>query len=162
MKTLACKFVFNLNIIYGVLFHVQSPFIISTLCTYFRQICGIPFKLLDKKSEKLTLAARYRALSELLDDGGVLSDREILELTVMLLLQQTTSLAAVGISDIYLLIQVLISQAESVLPSAVVKYLMDATTRIKDNVSLGDVLIQRLRRMALCQNIKRYNVDMEC
>ncbi len=107
--------------------------------------------MLDKKTEKLALTARYRALSELLDDGGVLSDREILELTVILLLQQTTSLAAVGINDIYLLTQVLRSQAESVLPSAVVKDLMDATTRIKDNTSLGEALIQRLRKMALCQ-----------
>jgi len=118
--------------------------------------------MLDKKTEKLALTARYRALSELLDDGGVLSDREILELTVILLLQQTTSLAAVGINDIYLLTQVLRSQAESVLPSAVVKDLMDATTRIKDNTSLGEALIQRLRKMAVCQNIKRYNEDIEC
>lgn len=117
---------------------------------------------MDKKSEKLALVSRYRALSENLDDGGALSDREVLQLVVILLLQQTTNLAAVGINDLELLTQVLLSQAENMLPSAVVKALMDAMTRIKENVSLGEVLIQRLRKMAFCQNIKIYNDDTEC
>ncbi len=91
-----------------------------------------------------------------------MSDREILQLIVILLLQQTTNLAAVGINDLDLLTQLLLSHAENVLPSAVVKALMDAMTRIEDNVSLGEVLIQRLRKMAFCQNIKRYKDDTEC
>lgn len=112
--------------------------------------------MIDKKSEKNTLALRYRALSELLDGGAVLSDKEILEITVILLLQQTTSLAVAGVSNVYILTQVLFSLAENILPPEVVKTLIDARKRVEDNVLFNDSFKQRLRRMGLCQNIGRY------
>jgi hypothetical protein len=115
--------------------------------------------MMDKKSEKSALKLRYRALSELLDDGAVLSDKEILEIAVILLLQQTTSLAAAGISDVSVLMQVLVSLAENVLPPEVVKSLIDAKMRVEEKVLFNDSLKQRLRRMGLCQNIGRYKED---
>ncbi len=57
-------------------------------------ICNLPFKQLDKKAEKQLLFARKKELKAQLQDSE--SERDILELSIMLLFQQLKNLAVCG------------------------------------------------------------------
>lgn len=55
-----------------------------------RTICGLPFKKLDKKSEKQYLFSRRKALTEALT--ATAEARAVLELTIMILFQKVNDM----------------------------------------------------------------------
>jgi hypothetical protein len=90
-------------------------------------ICGLPFKLLDKKSEKQLLFARKKELRAQLQDS--VSEKDTIELSIMLLFQQLKNTAICGDKITSVAVEVLISDKK--LPENVAGQLMRATSLLQ-------------------------------
>lgn len=62
-------------------------------------ICGLPFRKLDKKSEKQVMFSRRQELTKALEQA--VEGKLVLDLTVMLLFQQVSSIHVKAHDDIF-------------------------------------------------------------
>ena len=99
-------------------------------------MCGVPFKLLDKKSEKSILFARRKKLTNLLVETTNM--RDALEYTIMLLFQQCRGMAVCGTELTGLLLSHLI--LEKKIPQAVADKLYEAESLLLQEEVPTDLL----------------------
>jgi len=126
-----------------------------------RSICSVPFKKLDKKSEKQYMFARRQELTARL--AAAVEAEKVLELTVLLLLQQVKSVCAFCLS-VDLLLPILCMDKK--ICNEVASELTSLQVVIKAG---GDVamdselssLIEKVRGWGLCKDISKYQVERE-
>mmetsp|Transcript_17647 Transcript_17647/g.27472 ORF Transcript_17647/g.27472 Transcript_17647/m.27472 type:complete len:309 (+) Transcript_17647:140-1066(+) len=112
-------------------------------------ICGLPFKRLDKKSEKQLMFNRRRALTKKLEESDDAMD--ILQLTMHILLHQLKSLAAIGSA------KELFGIVKEKLPEFVSRKVTDLLAIVEEGVCVADHadLIQTVKECGLSKDIAK-------
>lgn len=115
-------------------------------------ICGLPFKKLDKKSEKQLMFHRRRALKEKLEESNDAMD--ILQFTMHILIQQVKSLAAIGSS------KELFDILREKLPKLVEQQIADLATAVDKDTSDTDYtdLMKAVKECGLCKDISKHEL----
>jgi len=121
-------------------------------------MCGLPFKLLDKKSEKNLMFIRRKELTARLEEADDLV--QVLELTMMLLFQQSRGMAVVcgdGTRDTLLL---LLAKDTKKIPASVAKKLLEASSSIqsKQDATCKD-LLKVVKSFGMSRDITKYAKD---
>jgi len=115
-------------------------------------ICGLPFKVLDKKSEKQTLFARRHELSQALD--RTMEPGLVLDLTIMLLFQQVKHLTVNGLDLRDTILKLLVKEKK--IPDAVATEIEKLANCINNGgQELGDLLVYRVKEFGLCRDISK-------
>ena len=117
-------------------------------------ICGLPFKKLDKKSEKQLLFARREALIQRL--GSETDPVIVLELTIMLLFQLVKNVVVSG-SLLRGPILQLLNQERKISP-AVAKELIDMAQKLQTGDTADAEQIERVRACGLSREIAKHKV----
>lgn len=117
-------------------------------------LCGIPFKKLDKKSEKKFLFARRQRLLRLLEEAPDDDATTVLDLTILLLFQQVKNLVAFGTSlypDILTLLTAERKIAEEV---------AQALTSLAESAesAVDTALIKTIRECGLSKDISKHKI----
>lgn len=120
-----------------------------------RTICGLPFKKLDKKSEKQYLFTRRKALSEQLEATN--DPNEVLELTIMLLFQQVKSLVVSGPLLTGPILTLL--QNERKIPENVSKLLQELATAVTGESKTAEALVTAVKACGLSRDVSKLNCD---
>ena len=113
-------------------------------------ICGLPFKVLDKKSEKKILFGRKKELRIQLQDSILAKD--VIELSIMLLLQQVKNTAICGSEILSLGVRALVSD-EDKLPPSVADALQNAVSLLKDGKEVPLKLITMIKEWGQSKDI---------
>ena len=116
-----------------------------------RTICGLPFKKLDKKSEKQYLFTRRKALSEQLEATN--DPNEVLELTIMLLFQQVKSLVVSGPLLTGPILTLL--QNERKIPENVSKLLQELANAVTGESKTAEALVTAVKACGLSRDISK-------
>eukprot|EP00978_Attheya_sp_CCMP212_P047927 scaffold450163_cov122-Attheya_sp.AAC.2 len=116
-------------------------------------ICGLPFKVLDKKSEKQTLFARRHELSQALD--RTMEPGLVLDLTIMLLFQQVKHLTVNGLDLRDTILKLLAKEKK--IPDAVAEEIENLADCINNgDQALGNSsLVYRVKGFGLCRDISK-------
>mmetsp|Transcript_9172 Transcript_9172/g.17271 ORF Transcript_9172/g.17271 Transcript_9172/m.17271 type:complete len:908 (-) Transcript_9172:1566-4289(-) len=113
-------------------------------------ICGIPFKILDKKIEKQIMTARRKELSSQLDQATTRND--ILELSFILLFQKLKGFAICNITEIA--IDDLCRNQK--IPIVVAGLLQKLTESLKQGNQVDGTTLKSLKELGLCKDLSRY------
>lgn len=114
-------------------------------------ICGIPFRKIDKKSEKTFLAQRRQRLVELLQKAK--DPRDVLELTIMLIYQGIKNQAVSGsLLPGPILDRLTLERKVSTPVSEALKCLAHSLL----DSSCDDALVERVRRCGLAKDISKH------
>ncbi len=108
-------------------------------------VCSLPFKKLDKKSEKSFLMERRKRLAHLLEETTV--PRKVLELTVMILFQLSKNLVVTG-SLLCGPILELLAQERKV-SASVGECLRELAGRIEIGGDVDEALVERVKDCGL-------------
>jgi len=117
-------------------------------------ICGLPFKQLDKKSEKNFMLARKKSLLDALERTRDDDYNRVLELTIMVLYQQIKGHCVFG-SNVSRDILVLLTN-EKKISEFVKRVLLEASKALEDDgSSLSDDVVSSLREFALSKDVSK-------
>jgi hypothetical protein len=117
-------------------------------------ICGLPFKKLDKKSEKQYLFTRRKALTEQLEATN--DPNEVLELTIMLLFQQVKSLVVSGPLLTGAILTLL--QKERKISDSISKLLQDLANTLSGDSKPSGALLTAVKACGLSRDISKHTV----
>lgn len=123
-------------------------------CVLNRTICGLPFKKLDKKSEKQYLFTRRKALTEQLEATN--DPNEVLELTIMLLFQQVKSLVVSGPLLTGTILTLL--QKERKISDSISKLLQDLANTVSGDSKPSGALVMAVKACGLSRDISKHIV----
>jgi len=113
---------------------------LPNIITSSRSLCGLPFKKLDKKSEKQFLFARRQQLIKLLEEAPSTDASTILDLTVLLLFQQVKNVTAFGLSSNQRSLLLKLLTMERKVTEEVAQVLTNLLTKMETNDdNVGDV-----------------------
>ena len=118
-------------------------------------MCGIPFKILDKKSEKHALFARRNEMTRLLEESTDAID--VLELSIMLLFQQVRGIAVSGKQLNGPVLNIL--QNEKKVPEIVTEKLRALTTCLEKNEPISENLIHDVKSCGLSRDISKHSFE---
>jgi hypothetical protein len=120
-------------------------------------LCGLPFKKLDKKSEKLFLFKRRQALTELLKKA--IDPTVILELTIAILFQQVKQIVVSGNLLRSEIMKMLFEERK--ISKAVQNTLQNLNTAIQVGISINQTnenLVKKVKECGLCRDISKHEV----
>jgi hypothetical protein len=123
-----------------------------------RTMVGIPFKRLDKKTEKSMMLDRKKRLLYLLDQSS--SARDVLELSTMLLGYQLRNYALCGSELILSALHVVLEDKK--VPESLRLLFKDVLALVQGKMDLADTgndTVQRLKKCAMSKNIIQYKED---
>jgi len=117
-------------------------------------MCGIPFKLLDKKSEKSLMFARRKEITGLLEEAS--NPMDVLELTVMLLSQKIKGLLVCGNTLTGPIFSALV--ADKKIPEALTNKLLEAVSTLQQG-DITEDLLAYIKSVGLSKDItKEHNL----
>ena len=122
------------------------------LLVFRRSICGLPFKLLDKKSEKQLLFARKKELQAQLQNAT--SAKDIIELSIMLLFQQVKGMAICGDKLTSAILGVLTSNKK--MPISVSELLRKGALLLENGTTVPDEILDAVKSCALSRDLASY------
>jgi len=111
-------------------------------------MCGIPFKLIDKKSEKILMFARRKELTGLLEEAS--NPKDILELTVILFSQKVKGMLVCGNTLSGPISSVLVTDKK--VPEALTNKLFEAISAIHRGY-IPDDLLGFIKSLGLSKDI---------
>ena len=114
---------------------------------------GYPFELLDKKNKKKLMFSRQKQLTSQLQEAT--DAKDILELALILLMQQTHGIAVFGNEINGVILEQLLNQNE--IPSEVSNIFTEVSTLLQNNESISEDLLDKLRSCGLCKDITSYD-----
>jgi len=117
------------------------------------EICSIPFKILDKKSEKSLMFARRKEITGLLEMASSLQD--VLEYTIMLLFQQIKGTIVCGTKLSYTVLSILV--VDKKVPDVVAKKLLEAASALQEE-AVSDELLNLIRSFGLSKDITKLDI----
>jgi hypothetical protein len=118
-------------------------------------ICGLPFKKLDKKSEKSTLFARRQALTRQLERAE--GADAVLELTIMILFQQVKSIVVGGDHLRGAILDLL--RKEKKMPEEVGNALGNLAEKINKGDQVNSDLLEAVRACGLSRDISKHPMN---
>jgi hypothetical protein len=114
---------------------------------YCLSMCGLPFKVLDKKSDKQMLFSRKKELQSQLQE--IKSDREIIEVSLILLFQRIKGMIICNVTTNKAL-DVLCCDKK--VPSSIAE-LLKKVKKTLDNGTVEGGAVQVLKQLALCKDL---------
>jgi hypothetical protein len=132
----------------GFLSHVQENCL---------SLCGLPFKNLDKKSEKQFLFKRRQTLAGMLQ--AATEPTAILELTIMILFQQAKQMVVSG--DLLRGAIFKMLQDERKITHNVAAVLEGLNSAIAGGASINEDLMNAVKECGLCRDIAKHEVDFK-
>jgi hypothetical protein len=132
----------------GFLSHVQENCL---------SLCGLPFKNLDKKSEKQFLFKRRQTLAGLLQ--AATEATAILELTIMILFQQVRNMVVSG--DLLRGAIFKMLRDERKISDEVAAVLEGLNSAIAGGASIKEDLVNAVKECGLCRDIAKHEVDFK-
>jgi hypothetical protein len=122
----------------------------------FRSHCGLPFKKLDKKSEKKFLFARRQQLSQLIEQKQ--SDLQLLfDYTIMILFQQVKQVVVSGSLLRGPILDLLVEERK--IPDEVSHLLRHVQEALAEGKEPESTVNQDLVTCALCKDISKIDVS---
>lgn len=130
----------------GFLKHVEESCLI---------MCGLPFKIMDKKLEKQVMFLRRKVLKQKLE--VIQNPKEILVVTSLILFQQVKHLAAAGEFTISAILPILMQERK--IPVLVAGKIELFSRLIHENKveEISTDLINSMKEIGLCKDISKYN-----
>jgi len=121
-------------------------------------ICGLPFKLLDKKSEKQFMFARRKELTGKLENTE--NPASVLNLSIMLLCQQIRGLAVAGPHLPGPILNRLLIDPPSgkKVPTPVAELLVQLSKEVKDSDDVNEDLVQKVKSCGLSRDILKHEI----
>jgi hypothetical protein len=122
-----------------------------------RTLCGLPFKKLDKKSEKQFLFARRQNLTQLLQTET--DPQTVLELTIMILFQQVKQIvvAAGSLLRGTILMMLMDERKISEPVASALKTLNEAIDQGEN--AINDDIVAVVKECGLCRDITKHLVQ---
>lgn len=117
-------------------------------------ICGLPYKKLDKKSEKSTLFTRRQALAHLLERAE--NPKDVLELTIMILFQQVKNIVVCGDQLSGAILDLL--RKEKKIPEDVGNALSNLAEGIAKSDLVEAELVKVVRECGLSRDISKHSI----
>ena len=123
-------------------------------------ICGLPFRNLDKKSEKLAMFSRRQQLSQALECAT--NGRDVLDLSVVLLFQQVRGIAVGGNGLMGPVMDLLLGEKK--FPSSMVEPLSElrdclsgsTPEKVRDDLDIDENVISAVRACGMCRDTSKY------
>ena len=119
-------------------------------------ICGLPFKKIDKKSEKAFLSSRKQGLVDRLERQTDAMGAEILELTAVTLLQQVRNITCAGDNAREVATKLLKNERKMTDDA---KTLLDKCAAMVDGESTDSDMLEKVKACGLCSNIAKHKVQ---
>ena len=113
---------------------------------YCLSMCGLPFKVLDKKSDKQMLFSRKKEFQSQLQE--IKSDREIAEVSLILLFQRIKGMLICNVTDNAL--DVLCCDKK--VPSSIAE-LLKKVKKALDDGTVEEGAVQEMKQLALCKDL---------
>jgi len=117
-------------------------------------ICGIPFKMIDKKAEKGILFARRKNMQNALEKTS--SIQEIFRLSVALLYQKVKTLAACGNEIESSILQALVRDKK--ISEEISALFLECSQLIKHKSAAPEDFVEHIKACGLCKDIANHNV----
>jgi len=117
---------------------------------YCLSICGLPFKVLDKKSDKQMLFSRKKELQSQLQE--IKSDREIVEVSLILLFQRIKGMLVCKVTGNTLEVLCCDKKAPSAIPE-----LLKKVKNALDDGTVEEGAVQELKQLALCKDLSNFH-----
>jgi len=118
-------------------------------------MCGLPFKILDKKTEKQAMFTRRQDLQNQLTEAS--NPKDILDITVLLLFQKTKRFAIVGDLAIATALDIVLKDEK--LPTPIVEKLTTFAQLVRDNREAKRELLEFVRKCGLCKDVSKLRLE---
>jgi hypothetical protein len=132
-----------------------------TLHLHFsRSLCGLPFKKLDKKSEKNFLFARRQQLLLMLEGSKSSDASSIFYLTMILLFQQVKNLVVPsGASSRFRHDLLRLLASERKISDGVAESLRSLACSLEMGVAVDTALVDTVKAIGMCRDISKHHAD---
>jgi hypothetical protein len=124
----------------------------DTRKSQYRSMVGIPFKLLDKKSEKKLMFARRKELTLQLQDAT--ESKQILELAIILLFQQLRGIVVFGEEVTGIIFKQLMREKK--IPSNVKSSFQHVSLLLQNGEEIPEKLLTIIKGCGLSKDISSY------
>lgn len=135
-----------------MLTHCACSFLLTN-----RSICGMPFKKLDKKSEKQFLFGRRQELTKALEASN--EPQAVLELCIMLLFQQVKSVVVSGKHLMGPILDLLAKERK--IPEEVSTILLRMADVIRSGAEVDKGLVRAVKACGLSRDISKHTIEGE-
>jgi hypothetical protein len=136
---------------------MSSPILSPGLPMMHRSVCGLPFKKLDKKSEKQFLFARRQKLTKSLEATN--DPEAVLELSIMLLFQQVKSFVVCGKHLMGPILNLLTKERK--ITEEVASLLRKMADAIQSGAEVDEGLERAVKACGLSRDISKHSVEGE-
>lgn len=124
--------------------------------SFFRTLCGYPFKKLDKKSEKQFLFSRRQRLLQLLEESADAGN--VLDFTIMLLFQQVKNVVVLGRHLRTDILKYLVTERK--IGEDVASALTELAKAISEEAGeVSSTLVDTVKACGLCRDISRHKTE---